>query len=77
VGAGLTRLSALRGLTLRMYAVEVLPRVLAEVAACRDEIAQGYLLECLIQVSSEYKSRRGREPRARVVGGNVSMNEPL
>ena len=33
-----------------MYAAEVLPRVLAEVGACRDEIAQGYLLDSLIQV---------------------------
>ena len=52
VGAGLTRASALGGLTLPIYASEVLPRVLAEVGACADEIAQGYLMDSLIQVSN-------------------------
>ena len=51
VGSNLTRLSQLGGLTLPLYAEQVLPRVLTDViVGCRDEIAQGYLLDSILAV---------------------------
>jgi len=50
VGTNLVRLSQLDGVDLPTYAERVLPRVLEQVQSCRDQIAQGYLTECIIQV---------------------------
>lgn len=49
VGGNFDRLSALTGLDARLYVEDVLPRLLAEVTACRDRIAQPYLMECIVQ----------------------------
>jgi hypothetical protein len=51
VGSNLTRLASLGGLGLTVYAEQVLPRVLGDVVVgCKDEIAQGYLLDSLLAV---------------------------
>jgi len=49
VGSNLNRLSSLEGVTARVYGSEILPRVLGEVAACRDPLSQAYLMDCVIQ----------------------------
>lgn len=45
VGKNLTALSQLDGLTFELYAGAALPRLLEQVAGCRDEIAQTYLMQ--------------------------------
>jgi hypothetical protein len=50
VGSNLNRLSQLEGITAHTYGSFILPRILEEVAACRDALAQAYLLDCIIQV---------------------------
>jgi vacuolar protein sorting-associated protein 35 len=50
VGTNLVRLSQLEGVDAALYAEVVLPRVLEQVVNCRDEIAQQYLMDCVIQV---------------------------
>eukprot|EP00299_Pterocystis_sp_00344_P019154 c952_g1_i1.p1 GENE.c952_g1_i1~~c952_g1_i1.p1 ORF type:complete len:798 (-),score=170.57 c952_g1_i1:105-2498(-) len=50
VGTNLVRLSQLDGVTLDMYKEKVLPRVLEQVINCKDQIAQEYLMEVIIQV---------------------------
>ncbi|GBG64309.1 hypothetical protein CBR_g41228 [Chara braunii] len=50
VGKNLLVLSQLEGVDLDMYKSEVLPRILEQVVNCKDEIAQYYLMDCLIQV---------------------------
>lgn len=50
VGTNLVRLSQLEGVDLECYQTTVLPRVLEEVANCKDHIAQQYLMDCIIQV---------------------------
>lgn len=50
VGTNLVRLSNLEGVDKLMYAELVLPRVLENVVNCKDQIAQQYLMEILIQV---------------------------
>jgi vacuolar protein sorting-associated protein 35 len=47
VGKNLTQLSQLEGLTFQLYRDVVLPRVLEQVVACKDELAQGYLMQCI------------------------------
>jgi vacuolar protein sorting-associated protein 35 len=47
VGKNLTQLSQLEGLTFQLYRDVVLPRVLEQVVACKDELAQGYLMQCV------------------------------
>ena len=47
VGKNLTQISQLEGLTFPLYADVVLPRVLEQVVACKDELAQGYLMQCV------------------------------
>jgi len=54
VGKNLTYVSQLDGLSFEMYASSVLPRVLEQVVGCRDDIAQQYLMQALIQASAEY-----------------------
>ena len=50
VGAPLTRLSTLNGLDLSLYSSEVLPRLIAEISSCKDDLAQQHLFDSLIQV---------------------------
>lgn len=50
VGANLVRLSQLEGLDINLYKNMVLPKILEEIVACKDTIAQGYLMDCVIQV---------------------------
>ncbi|KAG8477022.1 hypothetical protein CXB51_030331 [Gossypium anomalum] len=50
VGKNLHVLSQIEGIDLDMYKETVLPRVLEQVVNCKDEIAQYYLMDCIIQV---------------------------
>ncbi|XP_065881465.1 vacuolar protein sorting-associated protein 35B-like [Euphorbia lathyris] len=50
VGKNLHVLSQIEGIDLEMYKDAVLPRVLEQVVNCKDELAQFYLMGCLIQV---------------------------
>ncbi|KAF3623625.1 Vacuolar protein sorting-associated protein 35A [Capsicum annuum] len=50
VGKNLHVLSQIEGIDLEMYKETVLPRILEQVVNCKDEIAQGYLMDCIIQV---------------------------
>lgn len=52
VGTNLVRLSQLEGVDLTMYRQAILPSILEQVVGCRDIIAQEYLMEVVIQVSS-------------------------
>ncbi|XP_057490055.1 vacuolar protein sorting-associated protein 35B-like [Actinidia eriantha] len=50
VGKNLHVLSQIEGVDLDMYKDTVLPRVLEQVVNCKDELAQYYLMDCIIQV---------------------------
>ncbi|KAF8082359.1 hypothetical protein N665_0830s0006 [Sinapis alba] len=50
VGKNLHVLGQIEGVHLEMYKETVLPRVLEQVVNCKDELAQYYLMECIIQV---------------------------
>lgn len=50
VGTNLVRLSQLESINVDMYSNLVLPKILEQVVNCNDEIAQEYLMECIIQV---------------------------
>ncbi|KAM6543606.1 hypothetical protein CsatB_008053 [Cannabis sativa] len=50
VGKNLHVLSQIEGVDLEMYKETVLPRVLEQVVNCKDDLAQYYLMECIIQV---------------------------
>lgn len=50
VGTNLVRLSQLDSATLEIYSKLILPGILEQVVSCRDDIAQEYLMECIIQV---------------------------
>lgn len=50
VGSNLNRLSQLEGISAHTYGSTILPRILQEVASCRDPLAQAYLMDCIIQV---------------------------
>ncbi|CAK9148308.1 unnamed protein product [Ilex paraguariensis] len=50
VGKNLHVLSQIEGIDLEMYKDNVLPRILEQVVDCKDELAQYYLMECIIQV---------------------------
>ncbi|PIN00935.1 Membrane coat complex Retromer, subunit VPS35 [Handroanthus impetiginosus] len=50
VGKNLHVLSQIEGVDLEMYKEIVLPRVLEQVVNCKDELAQFYLMDCIIQV---------------------------
>jgi vacuolar protein sorting-associated protein 35 len=49
VGTNLVRLSQLDSITLEMYQISILPRLLDEIVGCRDVIAQEYLFDVIIQ----------------------------
>ncbi|KAH9297731.1 hypothetical protein KI387_029413, partial [Taxus chinensis] len=50
VGKNLHVLSQIEGVDLDLYKDTVLPRILEQVVNCKDEIAQYYLMDCIIQV---------------------------
>ncbi|KAJ8439812.1 hypothetical protein Cgig2_029072 [Carnegiea gigantea] len=50
VGKNLHILSQIEGVDLEMYRDTVLPRILEQVVNCKDELAQNYLMDCIIQV---------------------------
>ncbi|KAB1199959.1 Vacuolar protein sorting-associated protein 35A [Morella rubra] len=50
VGKNLHVLGQIEGIDLDMYKDFVLPRVLEQVVNCKDELAQYYLMDCIIQV---------------------------
>ncbi|KAL8172125.1 hypothetical protein V2J09_023929 [Rumex salicifolius] len=50
VGKNLHILSQIEGVDLEIYRDVVLPKVLEQVVNCKDDIAQHYLMECIIQV---------------------------
>jgi vacuolar protein sorting-associated protein 35 len=50
VGTNLVRLSQLDSITCDLYHTHVLPKLLEQVVNCNEEIAQEYLMECIIQV---------------------------
>ena len=62
VGTNLVRLSQLEGVDLNCYQETVLPRVLEEVANCKDHIAQQYLMDCVIQVFPDEFHLKTLEP---------------
>jgi len=49
VGAHVTALSRLDGLDAPLYADAILPRLLEQIVACKDGLAQGYLVHALVQ----------------------------
>ena len=53
VGTNLLRLSQIAGLTPQLYAAAVLPRLLEQIITCKDTIAQGYLMDCIVQAFSD------------------------
>lgn len=50
VGTNLVRLSQLEGVTSQVYGEKILPRILEQIIACGDPLAQAYLMDCIIQV---------------------------
>ncbi|KAL0324074.1 UNVERIFIED_CONTAM: Vacuolar protein sorting-associated protein 35B [Sesamum calycinum] len=50
VGKNLHVLSQIEGVDLEIYRDSVLPRVLEQIVNCKDELAQYYLMDCIIQV---------------------------
>ena len=50
VGTNLVRLSQLEGLTSKLYGEVILPKILEQIVACGDPLAQAYLIDCIIQV---------------------------
>ena len=50
IGKNLVILSSMEEIDEKMYGEIVLPRVLEQVVNCKDELAQNYLMDCVIQV---------------------------
>ncbi|KAL8229298.1 hypothetical protein R6Q57_014198 [Mikania cordata] len=50
VGKNLHVLSQIEGIDLELYRDVVLPRILEQVVNCKDDLAQYYLMDCIIQV---------------------------
>ncbi|PWA86560.1 VPS35-A-like protein [Artemisia annua] len=50
VGKNLHVLSQIEGIDLELYKDTVLPRVLEQIVNCKDDLAQYYLMDCIIQV---------------------------
>ncbi|KAB1204045.1 Vacuolar protein sorting-associated protein 35B [Morella rubra] len=50
VGKNLHVLSQIEGVDLELYKDTVLPRILEQIVNCKDELAQYYLMDCIIQV---------------------------
>ena len=50
VGTNLVRLSELDGVDSTIYGTVILPKILNQIVACQDPLAQAYLMDCIIQV---------------------------
>ena len=50
VGTNLVRISELEGVTSAIYGTVILPKILDQIIACHDPLAQAYLMDCIIQV---------------------------
>ncbi len=51
VGTNLVRLSQMENaVTSQVYGQEILPKILEQIVACGDPLAQAYLMDCIIQV---------------------------
>jgi len=50
VGTNIVRLSELDEVTGAVYGTVILPKILDQIVACRDPLAQAYLMDCMIQV---------------------------
>jgi hypothetical protein len=50
VGTNLVRLSQLEGVSSKIYGEIILPKILEQITACGDPLAQAYLIDCIIQV---------------------------
>jgi vacuolar protein sorting-associated protein 35 len=51
VGTNLVRLSQMESaVTSQVYGQEILPKILEQIVACGDPLAQAYLMDCIIQV---------------------------
>jgi len=50
VGTNLVRLSQLEAVTSKIYGEVILPKILEQITACGDPLAQAYLIDCIIQV---------------------------
>jgi vacuolar protein sorting-associated protein 35 len=50
VGTNLVRLSQLEAVTSKIYGEVILPKILGQITACGDPLAQAYLIDCIIQV---------------------------
>jgi len=50
VGTNIVRLSELDEVTSTVYGTVILPKILDQIVACRDPLAQAYLMDCMIQV---------------------------
>lgn len=53
VGTNLVRLSEMEGVDLETYKSIVLPRMMEQIVNCKDQIAQEYLMEVVIQVFAD------------------------
>ncbi|XP_953982.1 vacuolar sorting protein 35 [Theileria annulata] len=53
VGANLVRITQLEGVDINFYSSTALPRILSEIKSIDDNVAQKYLLDCLIQAFSD------------------------
>ncbi|KAI9200896.1 hypothetical protein LWI28_014754 [Acer negundo] len=62
VGKNLHVLSQIEGVDLEMYKDNVLPRVLEQIVNCKDELAQYYLMDCIIQVFPDEYHLQTLEP---------------
>lgn len=49
IGKNLVLLSQLEGMGIGMYQLNVLPRIMEQIVQCKDDIAQQYLMDCMIQ----------------------------
>ncbi|GFH48731.1 hypothetical protein CTEN210_05207 [Chaetoceros tenuissimus] len=50
VGTNLVVLSQLEGVTSAIYGTVILPKILDQIVACHDPLAQAYLMDCIVQV---------------------------
>ncbi|KAL6064706.1 Vacuolar protein sorting-associated protein 35 [Balamuthia mandrillaris] len=50
VGKNLARLSQLEGVDVPLYKKSVLPKIMEQIVSCKDQIAQQYLMEIVIQI---------------------------
>ncbi|KAL8274806.1 hypothetical protein Esti_001281 [Eimeria stiedai] len=53
VGSALVRMAQLEGMSVEFYKSQALPAILQQIMACKDTLAQQYLLDCVVQVFSD------------------------